>query len=253
MIWITGDTHKDEDINKLSNKSFKIGKTMTKRDFVIVAGDFGFILDGSKSEKWWLDWLSTRPYTILFIDGNHENFDILNSYPIEMWNGGKVHKIDNNIFHLMRGQVFNIDGKKIFTFGGATSIDKSSRKNFISWWEQELPTTQELNEGIDNLEANNWEIDYVITHCCSNKTLDIVIDYKDKVQEEKEVRYKGLGYNFKEKPKYRYEADILNKYFDFIEKNLKYSHWFFGHYHIDFENIVENQTAIFQKVIKIMD
>lgn len=253
MIWITGDTHREEDISKLSNKSFKEGKKMNRNDYVIVAGDFGFILDGSKVEKWWHDWLCERPYNILFVDGNHENFDMLNAYPVEMWNGGKVHKIAENVIHLMRGQIFNIDGKKIFTFGGATSIDKATRTNFVSWWEQELPTTQELNEGIDNLEANNWEVDYVITHCCSSRTLDIVIDYKDKVQEEKDAKIKGLGYDFNEKPKYRYEADILNKYFDFIEENLKYNHWFFGHYHIDYKDIVENQTALFQEVIKILD
>jgi Predicted phosphoesterases, related to the Icc protein len=253
MIWITGDTHREEDINKLSNKSFKEGRAMTRNDYVIVAGDFGFILDGSKVEKWWANWLSERPYNVLFVDGNHENFDMLNAYPIEMWNGGKVHKVADNVFHLMRGQIFNIDGKKIFTFGGATSIDKVTRTNFVSWWEQELPTTQELNDGIDNLEASNWEVDYIITHCCSSRTLNTVIDFKDKVQAEKDEKSKGLGYNFKEEPKYRYEADILNKYFDFIEENLKYKHWFFGHYHIDYKDVALNQTALFQDVIKISD
>lgn len=32
--------------------------------------------------------------------------------------------IQKSFLHLMRGQVFEIDGKKIFTFGGASSHDK---------------------------------------------------------------------------------------------------------------------------------
>lgn len=231
MIFITGDTHSNIDIKKLSNKKFPIGATLTRNDYVIIAGDFGFIWNGSKEEKWWLKWFGDKNYTILFVDGNHENFELLNSYPIEIWNGGKVHKITENIIHLMRGQVFNINGKKIFTFGGATSIDKERRTKHISWWSEELPTTAELNEGIDNLEKNNWEVDYVITHCCSGNTLRTVSAYG--------------GF------KYDYEMDILNKYFDHIEEKLEYKHWYFGHYHLDINYILNNQTVIYQKVIDI--
>ena len=50
---------------------------------------------------------------MLFIDGNHENFDKLNSYPVETWCGGKVHKIRNNVIHLMCGEVYCIEGNTI--------------------------------------------------------------------------------------------------------------------------------------------
>ena len=46
----------------------------------------------------------------VFIDGNHENYDRLSAYPVTEWRGGKVHRIADNILHLMRGQVFEIDG-----------------------------------------------------------------------------------------------------------------------------------------------
>lgn len=45
--------------------------------------------------------LQDLPVTVLFIDGNHENFEQLNSYPLDVWNGGKVHSIDSNLIHLM--------------------------------------------------------------------------------------------------------------------------------------------------------
>lgn len=59
-------------------------------------------------------------------DGNHENFDRLYAYPVEMWHGGKVHKIRPSVIHLMRGQIFELEEKKIFTFGGASSHDISA-------------------------------------------------------------------------------------------------------------------------------
>ena len=231
MIFVTGDTHSNIDIKKLSNKRFEIGNTLNRNDYVIVAGDFGFIWAGSKEEIWWLKWLNDKKYTILFVDGNHENFEMLNAYPVENWNGGKVHKITENVIHLMRGQVFEINGKKIFTFGGATSIDKERRIEHISWWSEEMPTTEEINEGIDNLEKNNWEVDYVITHCCSGNTLKIV------------SAYGGFEYD--------YELDALNKYFDYIEGNLKFKHWYFGHYHLDLNCVENKQTVIYQKVMDI--
>jgi metallophosphoesterase superfamily enzyme len=64
---------------------------MTKSDYVIIAGDFGVIWDNSKEQDYFLKWLDNKKFTTLFIDGNHENFDLLNEYPITEWNGGKVH------------------------------------------------------------------------------------------------------------------------------------------------------------------
>ena len=99
---------------------------MTKDDYVIIYGDFGGVWDvggESKGEKYWLDWFEGRSYTLLFVDGNHENFDRLNGYPVKEWHGGKVHELRPHVMHLIRGQVFEIDGKKIFTFGGVSSHD----------------------------------------------------------------------------------------------------------------------------------
>ena len=79
---------------------------MTKDDYVIIAGDFGFIWDNSKEQQWYLNWLESKNFTTLFVDGNHENFNLINEYPIINWNGGKVHQIKPSVYHLMRGQAF---------------------------------------------------------------------------------------------------------------------------------------------------
>ena len=59
----------------------------------------------------------------LFVSGNHENYDLLRNYPISQWHGGLVQAIRPSVLHLMRGQLYNICGKRIFTMGGASSHD----------------------------------------------------------------------------------------------------------------------------------
>ena len=124
MIYITGDTHAD--FSKFEKNKLPIQTEMTKDDYVIICGDFGgvwnYIVE-SMYEKCWLDWLNEKNFTTLFVDGNHENFERLYRYPVEEWHGGKVHKIRESVIHLMRGEVFDIDNKKFFTFGGAKSHD----------------------------------------------------------------------------------------------------------------------------------
>ena len=75
MIYVTGDTHADFK-HRFNTRNFPEQKEMTKEDYVIICGDFGGIWDvgwESKNEKHWLDWFEERSYTLLFVDGNHEN------------------------------------------------------------------------------------------------------------------------------------------------------------------------------------
>lgn len=124
MIYITGDTHSD--FSRFTEEKFPIQYEMTKDDYVIICGDFGGVWtfeEESSREKEALDWLDNKNFTTLFVDGNHENYTRLYNYPIEEWHGGKVHKVRNSVVHLIRGEIFNIDNKKIFAFGGARSHD----------------------------------------------------------------------------------------------------------------------------------
>jgi hypothetical protein len=98
-------------------------------------------------------WFNSQPWTTLFIDGNHENFNRLFSEEfseIDMF-GDKVKKISDSIFYLQRGRVYKIDGKTFFTFGGGESIDKNSRLINIDWWSQEIPNYYEMDNAIEHL------------------------------------------------------------------------------------------------------
>ena len=169
MIYVTGDIHGE--YWRCNDSYFPEQDEMTKNDYLIICGDFGGIWDPVEgiSEKELFHWFENRPFTTLYIDGNHENFDRLYNYPVEEWHGGKVHKISPSVIHLMRGQIFTLDNMKIFTFGGAASHDisggilapsdpdfktkelelrrseKSCRINHFSWWAQELPTDEEIH------------------------------------------------------------------------------------------------------------
>ena len=121
MIYATGDLHGNA--LRFQPEYFPEQAKMTKDDYMIVCGDFGCIWNGDKSDDPQLDRLEALPFTVLFVDGNHENFDALNEYPVEQWHGGKVHKIRPHVIHLMRGQAFELQGRMFFTMGGAQSHD----------------------------------------------------------------------------------------------------------------------------------
>ena len=80
MIYITGDTHGEMERIKAAK--------LKKHDTLIILGDFGFLWNGDKAEKKKLKWLEKRRYQLLFIDGCHENFDLLKEYPEVDYMGG---------------------------------------------------------------------------------------------------------------------------------------------------------------------
>lgn len=179
--------------------------------------------DESKETLYWRRWLENKPFTVLFIDGNHENFDLLNQYPIVDYLGGKTHKISENMYHLMRGEIFTIDGNKYFCMGGAESIDKTPEKENILWWKEEIPNHTEMNNGINNLKKHNWEVDYILTHCftCS-------------------FEYSLFNQCLN---------NSLTNYFEIVDWTTTYKHWYFGHYHID--RAFDKYTCLYLDKVKI--
>ena len=193
---------------------------------MVICGDFGGVWHTDKKsasespeEAQALDWLENRPFTTLFIPGNHENYDrlmgcknerLLNSwvyadmseeekeklregYPREQWHGGHVRVIRPSVLMLERGDIFVIDGKWCFGFGGARSHDirdgildpaeyetkeafmwdyriRSAgmiRVRGISWWDEEMPSIMEREYGLNNIQAfmkQHDRLDFVFTH-----------------------------------------------------------------------------------------
>ena len=211
MILITGDLHGEIDVGKLTKRGIhkKALSRLTKDDYLIICGDFGFIWDGSASDRWWLKWLDSKPFTTLFIDGNHENFDLLDEYPVTQWHGGNVQQIMPSVYHLMRGQVFELQGMRFFTMGGAASHDVECRTEGKSWWRREMPSIEEYKTAWENLEAHDWEVDYVISHSMPTWLLA-------------ELRMLDI-----------YTPNELNEFFSLVSQKLSFTRWYSGHYHVD--------------------
>lgn len=90
MIYITGDTHCPIDMAKLNMENFPAQRNLTKDDYLIICGDAGIVWNPDSGEdKWWQKWLDERNYTTLFIDGNHENHQALQEYPVGCGTAGK--------------------------------------------------------------------------------------------------------------------------------------------------------------------
>ena len=227
MIYVTGDTHGLEDFHKLHLFAGRHHE-LTLNDFVIIAGDFGAVWEnGTLAAD--LKPYTELPFTVLFVDGNHENFDLLSTFPVEEWHGGKVHRIKPNIIHLMRGQVYEIEGKSVFTFGGATSIDRAYRTEGRSWWRQELPTYGELDEGLANLKRYGNKVDYIITHTCGQRALAY----------PRMRMIAGVKVNCP-------ETHLLSNFEDLIE----FKHWYFGHFHTD-AKLSYKYTVLYQEVVAL--
>lgn len=222
MIYITGDMHGDK--KRLSPLKLRF---LNEGDTLIVCGDFGFLWDNSNAEQNYLMSLGKRKYNICFVDGTHENFDLLNNYEISQWNGGKVHKIFGNLYHLMRGQVYDIEGRKIFTMGGGESSDIDIRKDVNAWSKDEIPTQEELLEGAENLEVAGYDIDIIITH-------------------EPPLKVKNF-LNLNDPNEFRVSA--LNAYFEELSNDCKFRKWYFGSLHID-KYISSSHRAIFKDIVK---
>ena len=247
MIFVTGDCHGE--YGRFSVRGFPQQKEMDRTDLVILAGDFGY-WDRSPEQKYWLDWLEQKDFTVGFVDGNHENYDMLAELPVESWNGGKVQFVRENVIHLMRGQMYRIQGKRFFTFGGARSHDIRDgilerddpdlrrkvqalekkgglyRINHLSWWKEEMPDMAEYEEGRQCMERYGWACDYIISHCAPSSIQAVL----------------SLG---------EYKPDELTKYLEEIHRKCHYRTWFFGHYHRD-EQVAERHRLLYHEILRIV-
>lgn len=198
-----------------------------KNDNIIILGDCGIAWRKDKKDlaqniKLWNE--CGNGVKLYFIDGNHENFNILNSLPIE----NNMGKIADNIYHLRRGQVYEFENKKILVCGGADSIDKYRRIENFTWWKEEAIS----QETIDDIPAGHY--DYVLTHCCPKS-----------VFEKNKIYLSTLQFLDENKINHNSE-DMLEQ----LKNKITFDHWFFGHYHIN-RNLDEKFTCLFEDFMEV--
>lgn len=253
-IGVTGDMHGEpRSIRRLSAKNFPLGKVLTKEDVVIIAGDFGMPFDGSDEENYWLDWLNNKPFTVAFVDGNHENFDRLYNCDIASRFGAPVTVIRPSVLHLRRGNIYNICGNSIFTMGGGKSVDKEARlrkeQGFKTrmqsagaheyrpsrakprprslWWPEEYPTHDEWDYAWKNLARVNFSVDYVITHVPPARFIDWYSSHHT-----------------------TYDKDFVSMHLQDMFDVIKCQYWYHGHMHVDAQEH-HKVISLYNKVVEI--
>ena len=119
----------------------------------------------------------------------YENFERLYKYPVEEWQGGKVHRIRD-----------------------------------YSWWDLELPTEEEMQNGIKNLEKVNYKVDYIISHCFLTSIQTLL------------------------NPSYK--KDILTDYLQEISEKCEFKKWYFGHYH-DYKQVNTQFILLYENIVPL--
>ena len=229
-VFLTGDTHGNEDFDKL-RRFADVARDLSRDDFLIILGDFGLVWRDPPSpiEAELLDWLDERPWTTLFVDGNHENFDLLDAIPVTESFGGRVQHVRKHVIRLMRGERYEIGGHSFFVCGGGHSIDRMWRKPHVSWWPQEVPDEEERVR-IAQQAAACGPVDYVLTHCPPTGQYE---------------RYRARWAGF---------WGPSDEYTDWLERHIEgvvpYRRWFFGHLHFD-QPLDEPHTCLFNEVFDL--
>lgn len=220
MICVTGDMHGD--LSRFKDKKIK---KLKKGDFLIVCGDFGFVWDGSKREQRILKKIGRKRFYTLFVEGCHENYDLLEQYPEEEFCGGTVNVISGRLMHVKRGSLLDLQGNKIFAFGGGQTKEIDIRRESKTWWEQELPTPEEVKHGVKVLTEDGKDVDYIITH------------------EPPASMKEFLGFEVR-------QISHMHTFFDAVKNDCKFKMWFFGKAHMN-KVIPPRYHCLFDEVVQI--
>ncbi|MEG0541382.1 MAG: metallophosphoesterase [Angelakisella sp.] len=203
MIYLTGDLHGDK-------KRFRARKLrkLKKGDTLIICGDFGFIWDGSKRENRLLQRIGRLRYHVLFVEGAHDNMELLEAYPVELWNGGRTHAISGNLRHLIRGERFTLEGVSILAMGGGLRPDDLQADD--EQLRRALPLQEDIVAICSRMQEYDWQADLVISHqaptnidgCITQRICDVSLltTMLDLVQQKSKFRLWCFGCYHQNKP-----------------------------------------------------
>lgn len=211
MIYLISDLHGGKDMGEL----MQYLSDCRAGDLLIVLGDVGLHFLKTPETDAFSRWFTELDADIAFIDGNHENFDYIESLPVEAWHGGLVHRAGKRVVHLMRGQIYTIEGRTFFTMGGCESTVKWQTRG--PWYPRENPSREEIRQARENLRAHGNKVDYVLTH-------------KYRYEKAKEMSLEELIY--------------------YIDDNVDFTHWYSGHWHYHKE-IDDKHTVIYGQITRI--
>ena len=168
------------------------------------------------------------------MDGNHENFPILEALPRERRWGGKVGVVAEGIYHLLRGGIYDLPAgegtARAWCMGGAWSIDQSWRTEGVDWWPEEIPDDSEIEAARMSLASVGWRADYVLTHECPSLMRDALT---------RESPFGPVAHR-----------DRLQDFLDEVDEDASFERWYCGHYHVN-RDVGECHTCLYSAVVPL--
>lgn len=152
-LMLLGDVHGN---TPHLEKAAKMAKRH-KVDLIFQLGDFGFVWQTSRIPNV-NNVLKQFGVPLVWLDGNHENFDMLAKLGATPQDD-KPTKMDEFVTYSPRGYVWDFDGVRVMTLGGAFSVDVGSRVHGRSWWPEETIT----NADVDRACAQG-KVDILLAH-----------------------------------------------------------------------------------------
>ncbi|MGN0096941.1 MAG: hypothetical protein ACI38U_12845 [Corynebacterium sp.] len=164
LIAFVGDLH-----GKLAAFEHTTAQALNRGATTIVqVGDF-WIYDGPKElpklqrtlRRICPDGIAVEDIDYRFIDGNHENFDVLNP------GAAALVQMSDNVTYMPRGTRAHLAGAAILFFGGASSTDREHRIEGKDWWPAENITTGQAERvtAADPADtSDSSRVDILVTH-----------------------------------------------------------------------------------------
>jgi Icc-related predicted phosphoesterase len=156
-VFVLGDTHGREDAIDLS---VRVAKT-EGCDLIIQVGDFGYwphLPSGKAFMTFVEETCAKYGVTLWWLDGNHENHDLLEVLVDEHGYDAPI-ELSPHVIYLPRSCRWTWDDVSFMALGGAYSIDKARRTPHVSWWPGETITAGDVERAIAG-----GPVDVLLTH-----------------------------------------------------------------------------------------
>ena len=216
MIYLTGDTHGNFD----RIKRFCEMNNSTKDDVLIILGDAGINYYLNKRDYKLKQELQDLPITLFCIHGNHEERpENIGTYKLNVLFDNLVYQEPEfpDLKFAIDGLIYNIKGKDCLVLGGAYSVDKWYRLQMgWQWFESEQISDMRKLEIEDYLTVRKFKTDYVFSHTCPYNTRPVHMFLKSIDQSTVD--------------------SSMEVWLQKIADRLTFKHWYFGHYHDDWDN-----------------
>jgi len=248
MIYITGDCH-GEVLQRFSYNKHPFLKNLTANDTIFVLGDIGLYWPNYEKETEYQLTNINKPWKTIFIAGNHDNYDFIETLPIVQPNfliSGTIRQ-DKQFYWIDKSCILKIDNKIILCIAGAKSHDSKYifekeeksfikiakrrnlpyRINHITWWNQEEIDIKDVRATLKNYGSN--KVNYIMSHDAPAhfnniaKKIDIYNDYEDN------------------------EGEL---FLEELDQTLDFDYWYHGHYHFE-DYIYENHVCVYHSILPV--